>query len=163
MKQSIGPIFKLVREQKRVKLKEIAKQCSQPISKLSEFENGKKKFTEEELRALYQCLQLNYPSKDTMEEEVEQGCKQMFDSICYCEDKEGEILEALRKQKPMIFCDFSYITYLLCELLYCVYHPFQGDNSQTLIQIIESHIAYLSEEARTLFYDTAGVYYKNEK
>lgn len=163
MDMVIGPIFKLIRCEKDIKQKVICEKLGLSLSKLSDFENGKRDLPKEEIDKLCKNLDLHYDLEIGLKGKAEEYLKEIFQSICERKVEKEEILIEVKKYIYDAHVDESYITFLLCDFLYNVYHPNSFYSYDTFYSIIHEYERYLTPYAKQLFYDTAGVHFKNNE
>lgn len=161
MNENIGLVYRILRKQKNVRLSDLTDSLKISTSKLSDFEQGKRRLTEKEIKQLYNFIKLEYVVDDTINTKVEDGIKELYHHISFCDGKEGQVLEQLDSNINKIKCSPSYFTYILCKFVYDVYHPQEYHNHLDMISVLERNIDLLSPLSKQILYDTIGVYYKD--
>ena len=148
MNRHLGPIFRLHRRESGLRLaqfKEIV-----PVSKLSDFETGKKDLTHETVKKLYAVIGMEF---HTVEDNV--NIAVMVWNLFTMAD----IYKKLYQQKSSVQFQGEYIIWLLGVFIYRVYHAEDEYLYEEDIKRLNKYIDYLEPELQKLFYDTAGVYY----
>lgn len=161
MNENIGLVYRILRKQKNIRLSDLTDNLNISTSKLSDFEQGKRKLTVKEIKQLYKFIDLEYIVDDTINAKVEDGIKELFHHISFCDGKEEQVIEQLDSYINEIKCSLSYFTYILCKFVYDVYHPQEYHNHIDTISVLERNIDLLSPLSKQILYDTIGVYYKN--
>lgn len=155
MNRHLGPIFRLHRRESGLRLaqfKEIV-----PVSKLSDFETGKKDLTHETVKKLYAVIGMEF---HTVEDNVNIAVMvwNLFTAIVKSEPM-ADIYKKLYQQKSSVQFQGEYIIWLLGVFIYRVYHAEDEYLYEEDIKRLNKYIDYLEPELQKLFYDTAGVYY----
>lgn len=155
MNRHLGPIFRLHRRESGLRLaqfKEIV-----PVSKLSDFETGKKDLTQETVRKLYAIIGMEF---HTIEDNVNIA-DMVWDlfTVIVKSEPTADIYKKLYQQKSSVQFQGEYIIWLLGVFIYRVYHAEDEYLYEEDIKRLNKYIDYLEPELQKLFYDTAGVYY----
>lgn len=161
MNENIGLVYRILRKQKNIRLSDLTDHLNISTSKLSDFEQGKRKLTEKEIKQLYNFIKLEYVVDDTISAKVEDGIKELYHHISFCDGEEEQVIKQLDSYINEIKCSLSYITYILCKFVYDVYHPQEYHNHIDTITVLERNIDLLSPLSKQILYDTIGVYYKD--
>lgn len=161
MKTSIGPIFSLLRKDNAKLLNEIYDDENFKMSKISDFENGKRELPEKQIRELYQRIGMEYIIDDTIVDVVNEGLRSIVHDISFSNGEEVTTFDSLTKKLAYIKCSPAYITWLLCGFVIHVYHLNGNYKHDSDIKILSNHIEYLDDYAKQVFYDTLGVSYKD--
>lgn len=163
METAIGPIFRLNRMERKYVLNDLTKKTSLSRAKISNFENGKIKLPDNEVRELYTIIGVTF--RDVCEDEIFRNVSnvlfEMYNSIYYGKKADNE-LKQLNELKENARYTYPYITWLFTEFLYYVYNYDESYNYEKAVKIILTHKRYLPEKIKQMMYDTVGVYYKNQ-
>lgn len=163
METAIGPIFRLNRMERKYVLNDLTEKTNLSRAKISNFENGKIKLPDNEVRELYTIIGIAL--HDVCENEVFRKVSnvlfEMYNSIYYGKKADNE-LKQLNELKENARYTYPYITWLFGEFLYYVYNYDETYNYEKAVKTILNHKRYLSEKIKQMMYDTVGVYYKNQ-
>lgn len=155
MNRHLGPIFRLHRRESGLKLaqfKEIV-----PVSKLSDFETGKKDLAHEVVKKLYDVIGMDFKIAEG-HLQVEQLVWDLFECIVKSESP-ADVYKKLYQQKIIVQFQGEYIIWLLGVFIYRVYNAEDEYLYEDGIKRLNKYIEYLDPELQKLFYDTAGGYF----
>lgn len=161
MEYSLGPIYRLHRKNKHIITEEVCKKTQISTRKLSEFENGKKSLEEDVIKELYHCLHIKYFREPYNMEKFCIAFQNFFDDILTYRDFTKSYQE-IQKMEEYIQTTELYPQYLLSKLIYHVYTRNAFYDYKGNIAILESLFPYLNEFQKQIYFDTVGVYFKDE-
>lgn len=141
-------------------LTDIASHTSVSITKISDFENGKCQLASEVLEELYQFLGISYVYDFKRVQRFYSLFYLFYRNIFYQDDYEASYRE-LESMKPYIVATVYYPQFLLAEFVYHVFEriPYEFENT---IETIELLLDCLDDNQKQIYFDSAGVYYKNQ-
>lgn len=161
MNMNIGPIFSLIRKANEKKMIDISDNDEFKMPKISDFENGKRELPDEQIRELYQRIEVPYVKDESIIDTVNVGLFEIMHDISFGNGGEVDVLDSLSEKLPYIWCSPIYITWLLCEFVIHIYHSNGRYKCDKDIEILSSHSDYLTDYGKQVLYDTVGVYYKD--
>lgn len=159
--QHLGPIFRLHRKDKGYSIKQVNRLVLLNVTKISDFEIKKTKVADKDLILMYEKLDIKFIYNEQDIRKFSQLFAVFYNRILDYESHEQEY-KLLVCQKERIQCTEAYILYLLVELIHAVY---TDDSYFEYIKVqkdIENNLDYLTTTQKQIFYDTVGVYYKDE-
>ncbi len=163
MKTAIGPIFRLNRNEKKIKIKQISKALDISQSKISNFENERTTLSEKQIRELYLFIGFEYNNHnmDDLMKKIRFSVLSIYNCICYEKKDIAQKHQNLMEFKGMVKCSYPYITWLLGDFIYYVYYPKKAYDYSLHAEQLLDHLEYLEERFKQILYDTMGLYYKN--
>lgn len=154
MIKDFGGIIQLNRLQLKLKLDYVAYKTKISKSQLSRIERNKEKVTLENAIKIFSAMDIKLYEED-INEEFEKAFESFYEDIFYGMDYKTAY-ENIKKYNSVIQSSFSYVKYLLGEMIYKILLNEDFDINDYLI--IESYLDYLESYQIQLFYDYLGVY-----
>ena len=104
MKTAIGPIFRLNRNEKKIKIKQISKALDISQSKISNFENERTTLSEKQIRELYLFIGFEYNNHnmDDLMKKIRFSVLSIYNCICYekkdiAQNEKRECIQDIKK------------------------------------------------------------------
>lgn len=157
----LGPIFRLHRKEKGYSMEQVSGLVPLSTSKISDFEIMKTKVSEKNLILMYETIGIKFRYNEVDIMKFSQSFDEFYDKILGYESHE-QVYRILECQKENIQCTEAYILYLLAELIHAVYTYDVYFEYEKTENEIEDNLDFLTIGQKLIFYDTIGVYYKNE-
>lgn len=158
---NLGKIFALHRHEKGKGSQTVADFADISRTSLSEFENGKKKFSKEKIEKLYKAIGMEYIENNHADQLVTDSVKHLYHQIAFCKDSEQSYLYH-KEIKEKVSYGESYITWLLGEFLYYIYQDNALYDFEKTMKILEDNENCINDEMLQIMYDCIGLYYKDQ-
>lgn len=161
MIDKLGPIFRIHRRSKNIKLDEICSLCNISTRKLSEFETGKRALDDETLTRIYRELHIKYRRRENEMESFRSLFYEFYENVIYYHEYTDSY------DKLMFMEDYIKTTELYPQLILArlVFHAYMGDHDYEYgsdIKMLDMYFEYLDQNQQQIYYDAVGVHYKNE-
>ena len=165
MKTAIGPIFRLNRNEKKIKIKQISKALDISQSKISNFENERTTLSEKQIRELYLFIGFEYNNHnmDDLMKKIRFSVLSIYNCICYEKKDIAQKHQNLMEFKGMVKCSYPYITWLLGDFIYYVYYPKKAYDYSLHAEQLLDHLEYLEERFKQILSDNKLTRYKISK
>ena len=155
MIESIGGIIKLNRIQNELTLKYVSYKTGLSKGYLSRVERNKEGISFENVQKIFSLMGIEF-STEKIDEKFENDFYQFINDVIYMKDFEKSFLK-LKVYEKNIYSSFSYIKYLLAEMIYNI-NIYDSINITDYFYI-EEYFDYLESYQIVLFYDYIGVYF----
>lgn len=162
MLDNLGIIFKLHRMDLDFKLRHVAEQVGVPASKLSDFENNRVKIPEKLLRNLYSVMGLNACFPEDAVELTKDIVLNLYHDVAFVTGSDLATFKTLLNIREQIMYTDAYITWILGDFIYHVYHYDVEFKYQLSMECLIKYESILPLDMKQILYDTVGVYLKNQ-
>jgi len=143
-------------------MESIASKVNISINHLSSFERGRSILDLNKMKELYQCLGIKYEYDKRIVTEYINLFYQFYTKLVYGDDYH-QCYELLCNQKNKVLTSVGYVQYLLAEFVFHVVERDAFYNYKDTIRQIEIVFETLDYKQKQIYYDTLGVYLKNQQ
>lgn len=151
MLEKLGGIIKLNRLQKNVKLKYISQTTHISASQLSRIERNKENISFEKAKQIFEAMNIQTTEED-INEDFEKDFLRFYDDVAYMRNFE-ESYQQLKKYEQVIQSSFSYVKYILAEMIYNI----ASHKTSKKYLFLQDYFDYLEIYQKQLFYDYLGL------
>lgn len=157
MNKQFGGIIKINRIQHRLTLRYISHMTGLSSGYLSRVERNKEEISFENVQKIFSLMNVKLYDNH-IDGEFESGFYQFINDVIYMNDFQ-ESFSKLEQYKKQICSSFSYIKYLLAEMIYKV-------NTENIVKIqdyfyLEDYFDYLEDYQKVLYYEYIGLFFYN--
>ena len=153
MSKKIGGILKINRIQHKLTLRYISHMTGLSSGYLSRVERNKEEISFENVQKIFSLMGIEFYSEN-IDEKFENDFYQFINDIIYMKDFEESFLK-LKSYEKQIYSSFSYIKYLLAEMIYNI-NTYDSINIADYFYI-EEYFEHLEDYQKVLYYDYIGL------